>query len=224
MAAYSAQVGRPDQRVGAVARLGERDADRHGDRELVAAGGERLQAHGRAQLLAGRDERCQVRHVRHQHDELLAAEARKGVVAAYGGRETRRDLGEHAVAGEVPVRVVDPLEVVDVRDQQPDGRACARGPVELGGKRLGEVPAVEHAGERIDAAPAIGLVARRSELVGDPPPLGDVGDHAVDQHAAVGRAPRPGAIEHPAGLAVGPQDAVLDLDRLAVRHAPVRGV
>ncbi len=122
----------------------------------------------------------------------------------------------------MPVGVVDALEVVDVGDQQSDGGIPPRGAIELGRERLGEVPAVEDARERIDAAAAIGLVACRGELVRDAPALGDVGDHAVDQHPAVGRAPRARAIEDPAGLAVRPHDAVLDLDGLAVRHALVR--
>ena len=189
----------------------------------LAAGRERTRPHRLAQLLAGADRATsRSRDVGHQHDELLAAEARQRVVAAHRGREAVGDLGEHPVADEVPVGVVDALEVVDVGDQQADRGVAPRGAIELGRERLGEVPAVEDAGERIDAAAAIGLVARCCELVRDAPALGDVGDHAVDQHAAVGRAPRAGAIEDPAGLAVGPHDAVLDLDRLAVRHALVR--
>ena len=55
-----------------------------------------------------------------QHDELVAAEAGDGVGFPGQERQPAPDLGEHLVAGFVPERVVDLLEVVqvDVQDRK----------------------------------------------------------------------------------------------------------
>ena len=49
-----------------------------------------------------------------------------------------------------------------------------------------------------------------------PPPLGDVEDRAVAPHAAAGARHELAAVEHPADLAVGAHDPVLERERLPV--------
>ena len=85
-----------------------------------------------------------------QHDrELLAADAAEHVGAALRGRDRVGEQPQRAVARGVALRVVDPLEVVDVEH---DERARRRGPVgarELGLEPLLEGAAVERAGQRV---------------------------------------------------------------------------
>ena len=57
----------------------------------------------------------------HDHDELVATEASDEVSRADVLGESATDLGEHTVAGEMPLRVVDRLEAVEVDEQHRNG-------------------------------------------------------------------------------------------------------
>jgi hypothetical protein len=56
-----------------------------------------------------------------QDGELLAADARRHVYAARAGLQRVGEAAQHVVAHVVAVRVVDPLEVVNVEHQQAKG-------------------------------------------------------------------------------------------------------
>ena len=125
-----------------------------------------------------------------QHDELLAAPARQRVVAAQRVGDAPRDVHEHLVADGVAVQVVQHLEVVDVDGEQPGAGALPAGAGQLRLERLGEVAAVERAGERVDPGQAVGLLPRGLErqqrlLLGR-----HVGEDALGDHDAVGAQAR----------------------------------
>ena len=73
----------------------------------------------------------------HEHDELVAAQARHGVRRAHRVVQARADLDEQLVARLMAERVVDRLELVDVEQQHGDGR------LEALGAREGLLDAVE---------------------------------------------------------------------------------
>ena len=60
-----------------------------------------------------------------QHDELVAAQPDHHVVVANAGAQPIRRGDQHLVAGIVPEGVVDPLEVVEIQEQQRDGALAA---------------------------------------------------------------------------------------------------
>ena len=62
-----------------------------------------------------------------EHDELLAAGAGEHVGRADGGRQRAGDRAQDGVAGGVPVRVVEPLEVVEVEHHGRHAGAVAAG-------------------------------------------------------------------------------------------------
>lgn len=98
-----------------------------------------------------------------QH-ELIAAVARgeaPGVVGCV--LEHRRDLTQDAAAGLMTVLVVDPLEVVEVEEQQAHVLASVLGVRYCGGESVVESAAVQ---ETREAVPTLG---RR---------FGTIGDHA----------------------------------------------
>jgi hypothetical protein len=84
-----------------------------------------------------------------QEREFIAADAREHIVAADVERHTVRELAQEPVAGPMPERIVDRLEVIeiDVRDRVRRA-AMARG-LERNPDDLLEVPAVRQARERI---------------------------------------------------------------------------
>ena len=91
------------------------------------------------------------RAVRQDHRELLAAEARDRVHRPDALAERDRHVLEDDVAGLVAVRVVDPLEVIDVDHEDERRLAGARDPVDLARQRQLEVAPVGQAGQRIAA-------------------------------------------------------------------------
>jgi hypothetical protein len=68
--------------------------------------------------------RVEIRFRHHDH-KLIAAHPRHQIRRAQGGRGTVDDPSQRMVAGGVAVRVVDPLQVVDV-DHQDGKRAALR--------------------------------------------------------------------------------------------------
>ena len=115
-----------EQVLGAGAVSGQmRDADRRADLELGAVEHERVVE--RLQDLLG-DGLGAVRvQARADEHELVAAEPGEQVAGARDVADPARHLAEHLVAGGVPERVVDELEVVEVeveRATSPPSRAA----------------------------------------------------------------------------------------------------
>ena len=131
--------------------------------------------------------------------------------------------GEHPqeiVADGVAEAVVDQLEVVHVDEQHRGRRAGAGGLCQIPLQLLGELQPVGQVGERVVVGevgkPSLGVGQSLAGLV----TVGDVGDDAFHQHPPVGK-PRAGAIPHPAGAAVEPQQPVLELHRPALAEGVV---
>src|SRR3712207_5546303 len=102
------------------------DADAGADEHLTLAGAEPALhllddpvGDGLDLVLAG--------HVLEQHGELVAAEPGRRVRDAEAVQEPAGHAGEELVAGGVAEAVVDPLEVVEVEEQDGDGVAGAAG-------------------------------------------------------------------------------------------------
>ena len=122
-------VGVLAQRLGRL-RVGreEADADARVDQQLGGAERERRVhrvgdplADGLGVLARGD------RQVAHEHEELVTALPDHQVARAHRGAQPRGDLAEKLVAHVVPERVVDPLELVQVRERQRhDGAGRAR--------------------------------------------------------------------------------------------------
>ena len=97
---------------------------------------------------------------RHQHQELLAAEAIREIERAQLRAQHVGDVLEHLVADRVSVPVVDELEAVHIADDQPDRLAGDAG---LFGELLharGQRVTVEHAGQLVDHGVAAVLDVR----------------------------------------------------------------
>ncbi len=111
---------------------------------------------------------------RHDHAELLAADAADDVRAAHGVARDARDLDEHLVAGTVAVDVVDALEVVEVEHEDRDRVVRARGPRQLGAQPFVEVAVVVEAGQRVglrevlEPRPDLRVVERERRRVAEP--------------------------------------------------------
>ena len=115
-----------------------------------------------------------------QHDELLAAVARHDVHRPLLPLEQGGELLEHPVAHQVPVGVVDLLEVVDVDHHAGEHRGVPGGAVHLLLQLLHQRAAVEAVGERIGlrqvphlllahdrVLEVVGLLQRRHRRVDD---------------------------------------------------------
>ncbi len=133
-----------------------------------------------------------VRGARHQHRELLAADAGDGRagVAGQDGGDPPRDLGQDGVARQMAVHVVDPLEVVEVEDGDEAGppregqlteavleQEAVRDPGQgVGGGLVAElgrarVVAGHVVQDERDDAPALGVVVGRALDLQDAPRL-----------------------------------------------------
>jgi hypothetical protein len=178
-------IGGREQRVArdeALAAL--RSADRDRDRDTQALDDHRGVPHAGAHVLAELAQPRLVPRPCHQHRELLAAETRDEAALADDRRQAPTELDQHLVAGLVAVRVVDPLEAVDVEQQQAgaDGGVLA---LESGVHRGAEPRTVGEAGQRIRRGLALGPRERDLERLGHACPLGDVREDAYEQQAPV---------------------------------------
>jgi hypothetical protein len=63
--------------------------------------------------------------VREHHGELITAEAGPGIADAHLGIDAVRHLTQHGIPRQVPVLIVDALEVIDIDHQADDGLARA---------------------------------------------------------------------------------------------------
>ncbi len=140
---------------------------------------------------------------RHDHAELLAADAADDVGAANGVARDARDLNQHLVADAVAVHVVDALEVVEVEHQHGDRVVRARCARQLCTQALVEVAVVVETGERVglremlEARTDLRVVERERRGVAERPRemelvLGELGVLAdpVDVERALERAAR----------------------------------
>ena len=157
---------------------------------------------------------------RQQHQKLVAAQPGDDVL---GCDRLAQPSGQHPqeiVADGVAEAVVDQLEIVDVDEQHRGRRTGAGGLCQIPLQLLGELQPVGQIGERV----VVGQVGKLSLGLGQGlaglVTIGDVGDDAFHQHPAVGK-PRTGAIPHPAGAAVEPQQPVLELHRPALAEGVV---
>ncbi len=167
---------------------------------------------------AERDSFVDVGDVFTEHEELVAAGARHGVLVSSSLAEPPRNLDEHLVADGVTARVVDVLEVVDVEEQ--DRCRTPRPHHQMAGEAVREQSPVRQTGQAVvqrDAA-QLGLVALA---------VGDVRHHVEDLER-VGRSVARvdegrGAHQHPTFRPVGAQQHRLVPPDLASRgHAVVR--
>ena len=83
-----------------------------------------------------------------QHQgELVAAEAGDDVRFAGADADDRRGLDQRRAAGQMPVRVVDPLEPVEIDEQQRQRPAAARGALGFPAQHLRQIPRVVELGQ-----------------------------------------------------------------------------
>src|SRR5580658_1563051 len=93
------------------------EPDRHADVEDLVLPDEAVIPDGAADVI-GDLTRLLQRAADEQHAELVAAQAPDRVAIAHGIAQQLRHLPQHAVAGEVPARIVDDLEPVQVEVAQ----------------------------------------------------------------------------------------------------------
>ena len=115
------------------------------------------------------------RAAREQHRELVAADARDGVRIAHALLEQRRDLAQQVVAGDVPARVVDELESVEIEVADDVADAFAARGVERRLEPPLELRAVDEARQRV-VARLIRHLARETAQLAD----------VVEDHDAAG--------------------------------------
>ena len=131
-----------------VVGLRDRDPDARPDEHLLVLEVERpverldqpLGDVGRADRIAA---------VLEQHRELVAAEARRGIGRPQDMPEPLADLAEQHVAGGVPERVVDRLEVVEVHEQDRHGSLVALLTLEGVRHAVAEQHTVPQSGQRV---------------------------------------------------------------------------
>ncbi len=111
--AIHGEVGVFEEAVDVFATGKEADADARGDDDFVFSDANRL-GDGGQKLLADLLGVVDGAKIGEQHDELVAAHSADGVGLANAGLEAFGDLAEDRVAGLMPKRIVDPLEVVEV--------------------------------------------------------------------------------------------------------------
>ena len=144
------EVGAREQLGRVVGRAVERegDADAGADADAHVADVDRLAR----RLDESRADRRRLRAVVDalgDDDELVAAEPREEIPAPGGVVHAMGDLLEDRVADRVPVRVVGPLEVIEVDEQDGDRLAAAARPRERLIEELDRRGAVVQAGERV---------------------------------------------------------------------------
>ena len=104
----------------------KRRADAGADRQLLAVVLARI-AQQVPEPLGGRHQIAEVRQVGDDDGELVAAQPRHDIGAAIDGQQLLGHKAQQRVAGGVPQRIVDVLEMIEIDDQQPDLAAALLG-------------------------------------------------------------------------------------------------
>src|SRR6185437_1831703 len=86
-----------------------------------------------------------------ENSELITAQARQRVAPADLGFQQRADLAEEGIAGAVPARVVDDLELVDVEVAESVGSLARLGALQSALEAALEFAAVDEPGEEVMA-------------------------------------------------------------------------
>ena len=115
------------------------------------------------------------RTAREQHRELVAADARDGVRIAHALLQQRRDLAQQVVAGDVPARVVDELEPIEIEVADDVADAFAARGVERRLEPPLELGAIDEARQRV-VARLVRHLAREAAQLAD----------VVEDHDATG--------------------------------------
>ncbi|MCY1525736.1 hypothetical protein D9M68_607270 [compost metagenome] len=103
--------------------------------------------------------------VRHQHAEFLATQTQQGVaVAAEHFAHALAEGAQAGIAHAVAVLVVDPLEEVDVHQQQRQLAAMALGTGAHGREQVVELVAVAQLGQAVGAAQGVQALALLQQL------------------------------------------------------------
>src|SRR6185312_3479681 len=142
-------VGALEQRLGCGrAALAERDADarRHLDRRVARVHG---RPHRRDDLARNEAALLARMYPFENDDELVARKARDEVGRAHRRRQASAELAQHVVAGRMAERVVDPLEAVDVEEQQRDLPLAALRAAQRSGDAVVERVTVRQTGQRV---------------------------------------------------------------------------
>ena len=151
-----------------------------------------------------------------QHAELVAADPGERVAAADASGERRAHGADQVVADLVTQRVVDPLEVVQVDEEQRRRAVVAAGALELASQLAREAPAVHQAGQAV-------VVRQVREVALEALALGDVLDLADEvERLAVLVAKERDRQQDPDRPPVGAEVALLHLvaGDLAGEHLP----
>jgi hypothetical protein len=97
-----------------------------------------------------------VAQIADQQDEFVAAVAGDGVVGAQTFAQATGGFPQHGVSGPVTQAIVDPLEVVEIQEDEGEAAVLAPGPGQLGVEPVRQQGAVGQAGEGVVG----GLVAQ----------------------------------------------------------------
>ena len=108
-----------------------------------------------------------------QHRELVAADARDGVRIAHALLQQRRDLAQQVVAGDVPARVVDELESIEIEVAHDVADAFAARRVERRLEAPLELRTIDEARQRVMARLIRHLARETAQLA-----------HVVEDHDA----------------------------------------
>src|SRR5262249_27297801 len=108
--------------------------------------------------------------------ELLSAVAADEIAFADRTQEPAADLLDHLVADQMPVHVVDLLEVVDVDHDRGQWAVARAGCREAEAGKLEETPPVVRPGQRVGPRQVPNLVEQAGVLVGNRALTGKYGD------------------------------------------------
>ena len=115
----------------------------------------------------GDDQGARGRRLRQHHHELVPAVAGQDVALAHRLRQDGPHLGQGARAGQVPVRVVDALEAVEVQEDHGERDAVALAALDLAPDVEVEVARVEELGEVVGDGELLGALEEDGVLDGD---------------------------------------------------------
>ncbi len=140
-------IAQQDPEILAVDRI-DADAQRRRNRQIVAAHRKRRHAdfdQARCDFGGARD-----LDAGQGHDELVAAETGQGVDLAHHRRQALRHRAQQFVAGAVPERVVDPLEMIEVDEDQRHLRPVALGRRQQLRAAIAQQATVRQTGQRVE--------------------------------------------------------------------------